>query len=133
VSDIGNIKNLNINQWYNLIYIVNFHENEVKAYVDGVLEGSGNPAHTESSLRPLVIGGNIEWDGYISGNAFIGGIADFKFYDHALSEKEVIELSQAKILHYSFNNFEEYTENLVSAGSRYIDSEYSYSGTGYGL
>jgi hypothetical protein len=42
-----------------------------------------------------------------------GFIDDIRIYDHALSEEEVKELSQAKVLHYDFDEFQEPTENLL--------------------
>lgn len=39
---------------------------------------------------------------------------DYRFYDHALSTKEIKELAKAKILHYTFNDFQEPTTNLIS-------------------
>lgn len=43
---------------------------------------------------------------------------DVRIYDHALSDKEVKELSKAKILHYTFDDFQEPTENLLPEGVR---------------
>jgi hypothetical protein len=37
---------------------------------------------------------------------------DGRVYNHALSDKEIYELSKAKILHYTFNDFQEPTENI---------------------
>ena len=44
---------------------------------------------------------------------FNGKINDVRIYDHALSDKEVYEISRAKILHYTFDDFVEPTENLL--------------------
>lgn len=44
---------------------------------------------------------------------FKGKINDVRFYDHALSQKEIKELAKAKILHYTFDDFQEPTENLT--------------------
>lgn len=38
---------------------------------------------------------------------------DVRIYDHALSTKEIRELAKAKILHYTFDDFQEPTENLT--------------------
>ena len=40
---------------------------------------------------------------------------DIRFYDHALSEKEIKEIAKAKILHYSFDDFQEPTQNAWNA------------------
>lgn len=47
---------------------------------------------------------------------FNGLIDDVRIYDHALSAREVKELSQAKVLHYKFDDFQEYTQNLWAYG-----------------
>ncbi len=46
-------------------------------------------------------------------NNWRGGIDDVKIYDHALSTKEIKELAKAKVLHYTFNDFQEPTTNLL--------------------
>lgn len=49
-----------------------------------------------------------KWKGYLN---------DLRFYDEALSLKEIKEIAKAKTLHYNFNHFAEPTENLyVSKG-----------------
>lgn len=52
----------------------------------------------------------------ISGRYFCGEIDDVRIYDHDLSLKEIKDLSQCKLLHYSFDDFAEPTENLLSNG-----------------
>lgn len=47
---------------------------------------------------------------------FNGLIDDVRIYDHALSAREVKELSQAKVLHYKFDDFQEYTQNIWPNG-----------------
>lgn len=46
----------------------------------------------------------------------LGKMDDVRVYNHALSLKEVKELSQAKILHYKFDDFQEPTENFIPNG-----------------
>ena len=47
--------------------------------------------------------------------SFNGDINDLRIYNHALSAKEIYELSLAKVLHYDFDNpFVEESDNLVS-------------------
>lgn len=53
---------------------------------------------------------------------------DVRFYDNALSDKEIYEISKAKILHYTFNDFQEPTENVIPDGdfsSKTLQSVYS--------
>lgn len=40
-------------------------------------------------------------------------VQDVRLFDHCLSHKEVKELAKAKVLHYKFDDFQEYTENLI--------------------
>lgn len=57
-----------------------------------------------------------------SGNAYYGGLLnDFRIYDHALSTKEVKELSQALILHYPLDGGSIGNPNMV------LDSYYTIS------
>lgn len=43
-------------------------------------------------------------------------INDVRVYDHALSEKEIKEIAKAKILHYTFDDFQEPTTNIIIDG-----------------
>ncbi len=54
-------------------------------------------------------------------------IDDIRLYDHAISEKEIHQLSQAKILHYKFDNFAEPTENTFPQGLREMSSTDGWS------
>ena len=44
---------------------------------------------------------------------FNGLIDDVRIYDHALSEREVRDLAKGLVLHYTFDQFQEPTENLL--------------------
>jgi hypothetical protein len=92
--------------WHHYSFI--FTSNFVSCYIDGVYSGG-------SSLTPPYNLG-INLIGYYSGSsyAFDGLLDDVRIYNHALSQKEVKELSRAKVLHYDFDQFEEPTENLLN-------------------
>ena len=93
---------------------------ECDIYIDGVKIGVANKVNPLPFLSVERIGNR--GDSYY----FPGHIDDVRFYDHALSEKEVKELSKAKILHYDFDDFQEPTENLCGGNP-------NMSGGGYGL
>jgi len=98
-NDAGNV--VDVNKWYHLAFTIDTGRNNSQLFLDGELIDSGG-VNDDTSARPYVIGGNTEGDGDVSGNNFIGKIDDVRLYDHILSAKEVKQLSQAKVLHYKF-------------------------------
>jgi hypothetical protein len=100
-------------RWAHLTVRYESNSNNLSLWVDGVLEFS-----TTYSMYckpdPLAI---HSWSlGYNASTAYRPGaiIDDVRIYDHALSLKEVQELAKAKVLHYTFNDFQEPTENLIT-------------------
>jgi hypothetical protein len=94
----------------------------IKFYKDGTLmqtftvSTTYTPVQTvDTTTFPLKIG--VSYTGILPGK-----LNDVRIYDHALSTKEVKELSRAKILHYKFDHFQEPTTN------QYVDGDYA-SGT----
>lgn len=98
----------------NVIFSYRISDNEVDIYIGGDLLGTYTWSGWSGSSRPIVLGGNTEGDGDISGTELIGLIDDVRFYDHAVSKKEAKEIARAKLLHYKFDVFSEWTENLAS-------------------
>jgi hypothetical protein len=82
-------------------------------YLDGVLINTITAtAPYQSSATNLTIGRETYASGYFS---FNGDICDVRVYDHALSVKEVQELSKGLMLHYTFNDIgSENTTNLIT-------------------
>jgi hypothetical protein len=79
-------------------------------WIDGSLNSSGaaaaNFVGSASSLALMLRGGYL-------GNGEVGtDLDDLYIYDHVLSVREVKELSKAKVLHYTFDDFQEPTTNL---------------------
>lgn len=83
------------------------------------------------------------WSSPFADNIFLGGygwdvdgwrslIDDVKIYNHALSPKEIKELSLAKVLHYNFDDFQEPTTNLETNLTSAIFTQ-CYNGTNYGF
>ena len=102
-------------QWHHVA--ATYDGSMVKLYVDGskVAEKSVTSGSISSSNR-ITIGAN----GSLSG-AFINGyINDARVYDHALSQKEVKEISKGLVLHYNFEDeYAEGTTNLGNTSSNY--------------
>ena len=100
--------NVNDSKWHFCCFM--WDGSLMKTFVDGVLKGSAT--------------GYQDWQytnsGYIgrepndSNRHFNGIIDDVRLYDNVLSQKEVTELSKAKILHYKMDNFQEPTTNVVT-------------------
>ena len=95
--------NVELNRWYHFAYTVDMEKGEARVFINGILENTGTPSQS-TAARPLVIGGNTEGDGDVSGQHFVGKIDDIKFYNHILSEKEVWEISNGLISHWKFDN-----------------------------
>lgn len=96
-----------VNKWHFVVYKregkqISLYANNTPVYTGEV------SSHTPlvSSASNTMIGRETYGSGYFS---FNGKINDVRIYNHALSEKEVKEISKAKILHYTFNDFQEAT------------------------
>lgn len=94
---------LPFDQWTHVVLVSD--GSTIKRYYNGTLKGTsaGSIAKNTSLVH---IGRNDS--GYSA--AYID---DIRFYDHALSEREVRDLSQGLVLHYTFDQFQEPTENLL--------------------
>lgn len=92
-------------QWTHVVLVSD--GSTIKRYYNGTLKGTsaGSIAKNTSLVH---IGRNDT--GYSA--AYID---DIRFYDHALSEREVRDLSQGLVLHYTFDQFQEPTENLYAS------------------
>lgn len=95
---------LPFDQWTHVVLVSD--GSTIKRYYNGTLKGTsaGSIAKNTSLVH---IGRNDSG----SSAAYID---DIRFYDHALSEREVRDLSQGLVLHYTFDQFQEPTENKAS-------------------
>jgi hypothetical protein len=91
----------NDNQWHHVVATATSTERNL--YIDGEHVGTRTDTWL-GETRWITNGLNIGRDNNNSNYHFRGLIDDFRIYDHALSLKEVKELSKAPALHYSFNN-----------------------------
>ena len=111
--------------WYHFTFVGDGAS--FKAYVNGALINSASYGYETPTMTlsgNMQIGGDNIYGG--SGGGFLTGlIDDVRIYDHALSQKEVKELSRAKVLHYDFDDFQEPTYNWFYKQNPRIDSSYA--------
>jgi len=96
----------------------------LKLYVDGALVKTGTTSYVPAlSSAYIYIGGNA------GGEKFIAGyLNDARIYDHALSQKEVKEISKGLVLHYNF----EQNINILANVEPYPTFDTSSSSGGWG-
>ena len=85
---------------------------ECYLYMNGIEVAHASPPSNFVSWRlgnTIEIGGGGS-NGWAATNVSVN---DYRIYDHILSIKEVKELAKAKVLHYTFNQLEEPTTNVI--------------------
>jgi hypothetical protein len=100
-----------LNVWHHYTVVISSSLNKAILYLDGAYYGEAIYKSPYQINKGFTIGNYYPGS---TGYAWIGIIDDVRIYNHALSLKEVKELSQAKVLHYNFDDFQEPTTNLVS-------------------
>ena len=92
------------NQWVHIACIYN--RGEISMYINGILTNHNtNYYHSNSILLSDHNEVRIAQSQSTSGNSYYTGkINDFRIYDHALSSKEVEEISKGLLLHYKLDN-----------------------------
>ena len=90
------------NTWHHLAMVV--QGTEMKCYVDGNLSGTQTvgtiPTYSDGNGLGI---GSFHYSSNIY--PFYGRINDFRIYDHALSPKEVKEISKGLVAHYPLDDF----------------------------
>lgn len=107
---------VSVNTWHHVTFIRSVKDSMILIYVDGKNAGSTTNIGTWSNagLNSFYIGRDSR-----TGSTVVNGlIDDVRIYDHALSEREVRDLSQGLVLHYTFDQFQEPTENLYASASK---------------
>jgi len=89
-------------------------------YKDGVKDTSSTSANFFGSKSSNSLRLRTGYTAQINGN-----LDDVRIYDHALSEKEIKELAKAKVLHYTFDEFQEPTYNWFYKQNPRIDNSYA--------
>lgn len=107
------------NAWHHYAVVNNQELNKTFLYIDGEYYGEATYRNTFQENRGFTIG---NYSPGSTGYAWAGMIDDVRIYSHTLSEKEIKELAKAKILHYTFDDFQEPTENLVSNPTKEVIS-----------
>jgi len=120
-----------LNNWVNII--VTRSPDEIRYYVNGQYLGNDTTTDTGTTLNfgpdnRLCIG--VEQDGIGGGinsaQSFSGYLNDVRIYDHILSQREINEINQAKILHYTFNEPYE----LTPTSNEWINGELNHDTNG---
>ena len=119
---------LNTDIWYHLAFVRQTGVGK-KFYVNGVLSDSdstiGTPTTATSSTFTIGAHQNSSEGGVGSGNRLNGYLNDVRVYDHALSAKEVKEISKALIVHYPLDRNGKGNDNLVTgSNTASIDTNY---------
>lgn len=99
-------------RWSHLLLRFDASTNNLSLWVDGVEEFSMTYAMkcVPDKLQLFKWSTSYDTPNYRPGAI----IDDVRIYDHALSEREVRDLSQGLVLHYTFDQFQEPTENKAS-------------------
>lgn len=125
-SGIKSSSALGNNTWYHIVFTYNDSSKIGRIFINGELDIEGiygGGKQVKYLPYKFIIG---EWaPSYLVNYNFLGLIDDVRIYDHALSQKEVKELSRAKVLHYDFDDFQEPTYNWFYKQNPRIDSSYA--------
>lgn len=101
------------NKWAHLVLRYDAILKEITLWVDGIKEKTVNNYNMYCVEDKVAL---FAWStGYLHSSAYrpICKLNDVRIYNHALSTKEIKELAKCKVLHYTFNQFQEPTTNLL--------------------
>ena len=106
--------------WYHLAFV--YKKGDKKYfYVNGNLVDSIASTGTMTTVGSIAfIGASQSSNTAVSANYLNGQLNDIRIYNHALSAKEVKEISQGLILHYQLNNNGLECENLILESHKVI-------------
>lgn len=99
-----------------------------KFYVNGILAASTTSTNTPTNVSTthFTIGESQQSSTYADGNNFQGQINDVRIYNHALSAKEVKEISKGLVCHYPLDNNGIGNPNLVPNQGKYYSESTAY-------
>ena len=99
--------------WHHVVGIQDEASGTCSIYIDGVRR-----VHESHDIKNMNF--NYAWPTTVIQDTALNNICDFRVYDHALSKKEIKELSRGLMAHYTF---EDMTHNcLIFNGNQYIDT-----------
>ena len=111
-------------EWHHVGFTYN--GSRINFYLDGNYDGGLNFTSSYSSNNPI---GIFCWSTGYSGYSSSCQLNDVRIYNHALSAKEVKEISKGLVLHYNFEDeYIEPTTNLIEDGNTFS----SWSSYGFG-
>lgn len=102
-----------VGNWVHIALVRNLRTNKIYYYKNGIELTSNTLAYI-----PTPTTNNLLKIGYAYTGGLQGNLNDVRYYDNALSAKEIKEIAKAKVLDYSFNDFQEPTTNIYSATSK---------------
>ena len=112
--DITPNTTLTANKWYHICVV---RKNGVGKYlyINGILDSSTTTTGTQSTVNAsyFAIGNSQNAATTVSGNQFNGYLNDIRIYDHALSAREIKEISKGLVLHYPLSRGGFGCDNLI--------------------
>ena len=104
------------NTWYHVVCTWDSVTRDKRIYINGILD----TRTTSSGYLNVPENSQLYIGSYTGLSAPINGrICDVRVYNHVLSTKEIKELAKCKVLHYTFNQFQEPTTNILNYNTYY--------------
>ena len=96
------------NQWIHLALVADNAAKTLRFYVNGSVHGTASHSNltniTSMTSKPFGVNVSAVYGGNGPSYSIPMKINDVRLYNHALSKKEIQELSRALVLHYTFDN-----------------------------
>lgn len=114
-------------------YCIVRNGNNITVYINGISAISWTATTFPASMGTIsMFGASQDAATTISGNVLNGWMNDIRLYDHALSKREIKEISKGLVLHYLLKGFGA-NPNEINNGMPYTSTAgFSIAGTGWG-
>jgi hypothetical protein len=107
-------------EWHHVGYVYDDDNDEVRQYVDGTLDVTHGSITTTGIASTDKGSLGQEYDSSLTrSNFFNGYFNDARFYDHALTTKEVKELAKGEIVHWQFSKERNASGDIIEDSSGY--------------